>query len=453
MMHRLLRELVLRTNRFGPFQKVYNAIYNTAVACFVHTVARKRPMVRSIYLRRGQNGHKWIPGLSDIDSTVILAASSSPKEEYLLLEDFWAAYRRLRKLFPMLGEVEVLVPHELGAWLANTGWAPGRRAWELIYGEQDAGLAFDATPDWPLSALRLAWWIYEDLLPPCIAQPDSHVRNRDIQRRVDKIFRLLGPVFTEAGQPAPVASHGDAADMVASALGALESAAVHLFPVPRTDGRVAVSRRPQKEPSSILLRSRRDEGQMLVVEDGLDREALAGLILKNCQGKQNTPLLLSRCLLEYGARFHNPYDYAALSCDWIAEGGKHPLEHVPPPGEREFRQHLLDRFRHLQITSRGEDLFTSNLTVDQVSNALMMVAALRLLQDGRLVPCRDDIRKLFPVEFPEYEQAVEKIGSLITKGSQPEARWQYFFLLRSVVNQLGALIDARNPVFNTKSAP
>jgi hypothetical protein len=444
MIRRSLREVVLRTNRFGPFQYGYGAIYRLAVECFLHYVARSRPMVRSVYLRRSQNGQKWVPGLSDIDLTIVLDAPSSSEEQYRLLEDFWQAHSRLKSMFPMFGEVEVLAQNEFGTWLANTSYGPGRRPWELIYGEADAALEVNAISGWQLRALRLAWWIYEDLLPPCVAQPDSLVRDRDIQRRIAKISRLLAPVLREAGQPELSASHHNSTDMVASALKALESAACYLLPVRRTQ--------PREGPSSSLFRSRVEKGQMLVVEDGLDREALSQLLVKNYQLKQNASLLLPRCLLEYRVRFYDPYDYSVLSSDWAVAGGHHPLEHVPSPGKPEFLQYLLDHLRNLQVMSRGEELFTNDLSVDEVSNTLLMVVALRILQDGRLIPSRNDVCKQSTAEFPEYGRAAEKISSLITARRQPEARQEYFSLLRSIMSEVGPLLEVPDPVASTASA-
>jgi hypothetical protein len=443
MMRRVVRELVLRTNDFRLLQRGYGAIYSAAVACFLRYVARKQALVRSVYIRRSQDAQNWIPGLSDIDLTVILDAPPSPEAEYRALEEFWAPYVRLKTWFPMFGEVEILAQHEFGAWLAKTSYRPGRHPWELIYGEREAALEADAAPSWRLRALGLAWWIYEDLLPPCVARPDSLVRGRDIQRRVDKIFRLLGPVLREAGRPESSGFHRDPAEMVASALEAIESAAIHLLPIRRA--------RRREGPRSSLIQSRVDEGRMLVVEDGLDRATLAGLISKNRQAKQNVPLVLPRCLLEYRVRFYDPYDYAVLSRDWTAETGEHPLEDVPPPGEPEFLQNLLSRFRDLQVTSRGEELFTDGLKVDQVSNTLLMVAALRMLRDGRVIPCRDEISACSAVEFPEYARAVEQIGSLMGAGRLQEARREYFFLLRSMLNQPGVYLEAPDPVASAAS--
>jgi hypothetical protein len=232
--------------------------------------------------------------------------------------------------------------------------------------------------------------------------------------------------------------------MIAAALNALEKAAVHVLPIGTTQR--GVGARPR------LFQSRVDEGRMLIVEDGLDRESLARLISKNSQANQNAPLLLPRCLLEYRVRFYNPYDYAMLSRDWTTTVGTHPLEEMPPPREPELLQYVLDRLRNLQVASRGEELFTGSLTVEQINSTLVMVAALRLLRDGRPLRCRNEIWRQSAVEFPEYGPAVEKIDSLIGRGLMPDARREYFFLLRSITDEFAAILDT-NAIAAAASAP
>ena len=445
MMRRQIRELVLRTNGYRPFRTCYGAIYRAAAACFVRYVVRNRRVVRSVYIRQSRNAPEWIPGLSDIDLTVILDAGLSPEEEYRALEEFWAAHRRLKTLFPMFGEVEILNQHEFGGWLAGTSYHSGPRAWTLVYGEPNANLETDAGPGWALRALRQAWWIYEDLLPPCVAQPASLVRNRDIQRRVEKILRLLAPLLPEAGQPEQGTPGRDPANLVANALRALERAAVQVLPIrqrQRRDGGIAK-----------LIQSRVDGGRMLVIDDGLDREALAGVISKNSQPNNSAPLLLPRCLLEYRVRFYNPYDYWTIALDWISEGGKAPLEDVPPPREAEFLQYLLNWLRNLQVASRGEELFANRLSVEQLNNTLMAAAAIRLLWSGRVVGSRNEIWAKWAAEFPEYQQAVEKIGGLIGQGALPEVRRECFFLLGSIANQLGPALDAPGLLASAAAVP
>lgn len=430
MMRRFLRALVLRTNAYPPFKQLNRAIYALALACFLRYVIRGRPAVRSVYVKRSQNARDWIPGLSDIDLRVILDARLPLESECRVLESFWTAHRRLKTFFPMIGEVGIFNQDELGAWLAGTGVSPGRHDWTLVYGEPDQNLEIEAAPGWRMRALSLAWWIYEDFLPPCLAQPDSFVRRQDVRRRVGKIMNSVAPILREAGRPEPSPPPGDdTAELVASALKALEDAAVHVFPIH--------PRHPARGETSQMICSRSGAGRMLVIDDGLPPEA----IVQTLRTSQGAPLVLPRCLLEFRVRHYDPYDYSMLLHDW-GSTGKHPLEDIAPPGEPEFITYSLSRVWHLQVFSRGEELFSQRLLAGEVEMALKSAMALMLVRDGRTAASRKEVSARWPREFPEYRKELDNILGLIGEERFQEARRACFLLFRSLANQFGPWADA-----------
>ncbi len=50
----------------------------------------------------------WIPAVSDIDLTVIIDGSLTELQEYNFLKSFWKKFERLKKIFPMIGEVDIM---------------------------------------------------------------------------------------------------------------------------------------------------------------------------------------------------------------------------------------------------------------------------------------------------------------------------------------------------------
>ena len=174
---RLLRTVVLRTNSHWPFRQCNRIPYAAALHAFAWSFQRRRE-IRSVYVRHGRVEREWIPALSDIDLTVILQRSLSVEAEYEFLATFWRRFRRLKCVFPMLGEVEILNEGELAPWLAFSSCTPAGRHWSLLQGEEIAGLSAAGSPHWRRRALSFALWIYMGILPRSVSMPDSFLRRR-----------------------------------------------------------------------------------------------------------------------------------------------------------------------------------------------------------------------------------------------------------------------------------
>ena len=168
--HGLLRMLVLKTNPYFPFRYTNRWPYYLALK---RTVAMVRPYaeVRALYLHHGVASGAWVPGLSDIDLFVIVERGLPAAREFDIVDSLRANYRRLKRWFPMLGELRILSADDLNPWLRATSEGPTPRSWMLLYGTPVLDLAFDHSPNWRTRALRLALWVYLDELPPAWRSP------------------------------------------------------------------------------------------------------------------------------------------------------------------------------------------------------------------------------------------------------------------------------------------
>ena len=65
---------------------------------------------------------EWVPALSDIDLTIVIDDALRLDEEYAFLHSFWKAHKRLKRLFPMLGEIEIFNVSELRSFVSLGSW-------------------------------------------------------------------------------------------------------------------------------------------------------------------------------------------------------------------------------------------------------------------------------------------------------------------------------------------
>jgi hypothetical protein len=279
----LVRTLILKTNPYWPFSRCNRMPYALAIRALVETF-RKLPEIRGIYLRNGLVAGQWIPAMSDIDISILIQKELTAEQEYGFLESFWKKYAGLKRFFPMLGEVEILNEAEFATWLSYTSCTPGPREWVLLHGKRDAGLAGDGSPCWRRRSLNLALYVYMDLLPPCFAVPSSFLRQQDIQRRIRKIMRQLGPVLAEAGWSFGAADAKGVADAVVAldrAVGYLDSFApgedAHSPLSPAGSCEFSGRRFPAMEGVRGVLLAKAGKA-LIVIEDGLERAAIEHVI-------------------------------------------------------------------------------------------------------------------------------------------------------------------------------
>lgn len=427
----LVRTLVLKTNPYWPFTRCNRWPYAGALYLFVRAL-RTRPEIRSIYLRL-QPQRAWIPGLSDIDLTLVLQRGMSAEHEYDVLESFWKTCARLKRVFPMLGEVEILDEDEVPAWLTWTLPDPQGPSWTLLHGEPNPHVASVHSPHWRRRAINTAL-VYVTLLPRCLAQRDSSLRRHDIQRRVRKILRLLEPILAEAGQPhLAIPAHGvDPADLVAGVLRALEAAVTHVTPPGLRHGAPAGRR-----DSVMTIRRGQTVQTILVLDDGLDREAIAPRLRSGWSdrgGPGGAPLVLPHCLLVHLVRHVEPHDHKNLLQAAEVVEGSHPLADIAPPGREEFAAHARDRILHLPLFVRGAELFLQPLSVTSLNNQLnSLLAAIGFLRNGGTQPYSNRRDDRWRGEFPQYVTPFDEIQVLVREHRPQAAHRAGFRLVRSIL--------------------
>jgi hypothetical protein len=461
---RLLRTVVLRTNPHWPFRHCNRVPYAAAMRAFVGCL-QTRPEISSIYVRHGLAQTEWIPALSDIDLTLILRRNLPAELEYDFLRTFWKRYGRLKRIFPMLGEVEILNKDEFPFWLTSSSYSPFGRRWRLLHGEQNTDLAADGSPHWRRRALSFALWIHLALLPACVSMPDSFLRRQDIQRRAHKILRLLQPILAEAGQPPlPMEQTSDPVEALTNVLRAFETAVKHVVssephddisepagPLPTV--RVGCDFLPTPIPGaesiySVILRP--DHTALFLIEDGLERRAIGRLVRASQHGwpgVQATPILLHRCLFAYLVRHENPFYYSRLLCRRTVAFGTDPLAKIDPPSRAAFVDYTLDRISNVLTFTRSEHLLAAArpLSLSDIEVSLNRALAARLLlRSGWISPQPQENAARGRATFPECFRAFEEIKGHVAASREEAARQASFHLFRSLASDIRDLMSYAN---------
>jgi hypothetical protein len=261
--------------------------------------------VRSIYLRHGLLGDAWIPAVSDIDLTVVFD-DLDEAGEWTWLEDFWERYPRLRVVFPMLGEVDVLPKRHVGPWTRHTILGHEAAHWVLLWGEPTVTSEYRATPERvAIDGLNHALLCYQLF----IMTAETGLGTLDLVR----MARIVAKVQRYAGQ-GPVDS--DVRPPVWQALNALTAAARPFSQVAGQCGllvsdpfNVAVCKTPQDVPT----------------------------------GLSPAPWVLTPDLFQYTVRYFNPYMFTHLAAWAQVAAGNNPLDSVPPPTREQFAGHILSQ--------------------------------------------------------------------------------------------------------------
>ena len=457
---RILRSLALRTNPYWPFRHVNRLPYAAALRAFAGAF-RARTELSSIYVRHGLAGGGWVPGLSDIDLTLILRTGLPADLEYGFLVDFWRQYSRLKTVFPMLGEVEILDEDEFPCWLSSSSYSLVPRRWRLLHGEPSADLAADASPRWRSRALSFALWIHMGVLPAFVSMPDSFLRRQDILRCVRKMLRLLEPILAEAGPPLPPLDRiSDPVEAHATVMQALETAVQHVVSRDRQGG---ISEPEWLPPAtergcdfrsmpipglestySVLLRD--DDKAWFLIEDGLDVKALSRLLRASqhgYQGLQVTPILLPRSLFTYLVRRENPFYYSRLLRRRTVAFGTDPLVQIDPPGRAAFGDSALDRIPNVLTFTRSEFLFVEDMRSSWTNIEVSLnraVAARMLLHSGWISPQPEDNARRARLVLPESFQAYEEVKTHVEAGRADAARRASFLLFRSFARDICRLM-------------
>ena len=457
----LFRTLVLKTNPYFPFVYCNRWPYHVSLRA-VSSLVRRRPEVRSLYLRHSLASSGWTPALSDIDLTLILERSLTAQREFDFIDSFRRRYRRLKRFFPMLGELQILGEDDFKPWLRFTGDAPARRRWTLLDGQpilDDS--SSPPSPHWRVKALNVSLFVYFDRIPACLSKRDSYLRREDVRRRVMKIINVLRPVLAERGErELPIDPQAGETLLIAQAAKALEAAVAHVdhgaIPAPpdaawfpSNANRRDFHSNPPDSLSGVRSAIAFEDKVVVIIASGLAPEQVAGAAAASRKAWALPPVLLPENVFRYMLRRYNPFDYSWLFRGRTVAFGTDPLEGMPPPGKAEFTAHLLSRMDHILAFTRGEELFPESglLPVHAFEKEVGRLMGIRLLlQKGWIAPDRHQSDAEWRREFPDCSSTLDEIKlAAATRRDERANRQAAFVFFRSLASEVRDAVMGMQP--------
>ena len=196
----LIRTGVISTNPYWPFSSINKLPYYLAIRAFVH-LCKRYTEIESVYLRSGLVERQWVPGLSDIDFTIVIDAKLGYGDEFSFLQSFWRSFARLKKFFPMFGEVEILNDANIGSWTKFGLPGYSARNWHLVYGTETVKQNYVPGPQrFSRDCIDFAihwmlWYCRGHFDQRFFAQEETRsLVAYDLRRLASKIFRCLAHI-------------------------------------------------------------------------------------------------------------------------------------------------------------------------------------------------------------------------------------------------------------------
>ncbi len=129
----IVRIIVLASNTYWPFFTLNKKTYQLAIKSF-GKLCSKYPEIKSVYLRHPLTEGNWTPALSDLDLTVIIRKDLAAEIEFDFLNSFWGNFKRLKKFFPMFGEIYMLNVANFELWQKLEFEGQNIQNWSLLSG-------------------------------------------------------------------------------------------------------------------------------------------------------------------------------------------------------------------------------------------------------------------------------------------------------------------------------
>ncbi len=457
----LLRVAVIKTSRIWPFSSVSRAVYRQAIRAF-RRLCRRHTEIEAAYVRNSFAQGHWTAGSSDIDLTVFVRGNLTPQAEFTFLSRFWLEHRKLTRLFPMLGELDVLTEEELPAFQRYGGGRGQPSGWLLIYGPAILSRHPIAASDRAgIQVLNDALWFYTERFLESLAQPRTFLRREHSARLARKIIRLCVASGGQPPEPSPEAAPPDRllADPLPTdpwlLLGlvqhAMENAARLLMA--GQDRELDRHRLPAFGPCFPLSSEHIDcvctsfDGRDFVfLRDGLSPATFASSLRVDqafWETRAHPPVFLSRTLAAYYLRVAHPFFLAGLQSAGAVSYGESILPLIPEPTDASLRSVLLEQVPNALLIPRNAALFegVAALNAQDREQILLRLTVTALAAKGPL-PTRN-YQSLKTPARQHYSAEFERLWQL--NSLPPDSlRREAFRLYRSI----SASLARQAPEFN-----
>jgi hypothetical protein len=479
--HELVRILTVKTNPYPPFSTLNKIPYYIAIKGFVQ-VCKRFPEIKSAYLRHGLTEGNWVPGLSDIDLTVITDSKLTIDEEFSFLRSFWNAYDRLKGVFPMLGDVEILNDEFIQTWTKFNirGYESGN--WRLIHGiEAKKSNYVVHSARLALDCLNNAMRIYLEHILKRFYKEECHsfIESEEMRRVSLKALRYTNYLDRRPEKESVKLLLSSSMNMLPSVLAGLERRVREFlaeYPLPfmrnndnewiadlHSDNKVVLDDQtldtralaPWHEAiHSIILNSRKKI--YIILKDGLDLsvmgscfDALGRVFIK----KDSTPVMMTSSVFEYMLRYYRPFEYTNFMKNRILAYGEDLLPQIQPPDRHSLINFLIRQApnlltfpqRHTLILPASPNGFSGRDFASRIEQSLLLKF---YLETGIIRPGYDELlnecEKQYPQHFEKFNGLKKNSGYVRDEVLSREA----FTLFKGITNDIHKSISNSSVVDN-----
>ena len=427
-----VRWTVSRTNPYWPFSSLNKIPYSLAIKSFIR-MAEKFPEIKSVYLRHGLLRKDWVPAISDVDLTLIMERGMEPEQEFRFLGSFWTEFKRFKKVFPMLGEIDILREKECDSWVSVTIRGYEAKEWVLLSGKK----TLPETRAWDPETLKLdsmdhAMTCYLAVLLPRLFNdgPRSPVFDDEIKRLQSKIMRYIYYGENIENQNGYLPGF----DCVPALIKSFDDRLQALGP--------GIEKSSEKEcgwervVSSVVLSHNRD---VLILKDGVEVGPgfdwiKAGNIPS---GRNASPAIVSKKMFEYLIRFFDPFLYVHLGEYGKLTYGNHPVQDLAAPEISSFIRCVLKQTPNVLAFSQTAELVCPNLypahserTMDSMLEHALFI---KLFAEKGFI--KQGYRAMLTASQEQYPEYFQQLEQLKQRGSNLE-RFKFWRSLAQEVYSL-----------------
>jgi predicted nucleotidyltransferase len=471
----IIRTAVVKTNLHWPFSTLNRMPYYLAIKALTRS-CKRFPEIKSVYLRHGLTEDNWVPALSDIDLTIITDSRLSIEEEFSFLSSFWKNYDRMKKLFPMLGEVEILNDEHIGSWTKFNIRGYESRNWKLIHGIETANSNYIVhSTRLAIDSLNHALWVYLDhfLRRFYLEEFPSFMALQEMQRLAFKALKYANYFHVHPLKHKLDGRVDNKTAMLCCVLEELEKG-VRLF-APTFDQN-GLRKNPREwqvgaEFSNIsspdqALDTRELEPfheaiesifftyatSIVVLTSGLDASVTKGCIdmVNRILPKGGiTPVIVNSRILDYMLRFYSPFLYTDLVRRNSVAYGKDLLPEIQPPGMHHFISQVLEQTATVLAFPQSRAVISppnpSWFSEQQLDSILKRSLFIKMyLEKGVIKPSHNELLAECQSSYPDYYEKLKEIKGLNEEALSEEA----FRLLRGITSDIHRSISTSDVVDN-----
>ena len=427
----LIRIVVLKTNSVWPFTFLNRIPYHLAVKTFIYIFSPFNE-IKSIYLRHGMLKKNWVPAISDIDLTIIINSNLSTEHEYDFLKTFWKNFIKLKKIFPMLGEVDILDENEIESWSRFT--IRGYEAWEwkLLSGKETVKSSYKADKDIvAIDSLNYAMTNYLEYFIPRFYSTGNQelILLAELSRLVSKILKYSGTSFDKKKIRSKQTDLKRRSELLYFIMEGFESSVSNInmptFPLDKsfsqhilfTDSNTGEFNSEDKEIDLSKLNSCKDKidafiisytTRFIILKKNIKQGEIIDCIetIQKVFSKQRVkPIILSFAIFEYYLRIYNPFMYSQLHDGRKVLLGEDVFFKVKQPNYYFYRKFLLDETNSILLFPQYRSMILQSSTRDFIQNGFSSKAKRGLflklyLEKSILEPkfnhCMNACKKFYP---------------------------------------------------------